>query len=115
MLYSTPSVIAIGVLSIFIAKGAYGLVVTQHESAKERDLLTVKVNEETLREGELSQALAKLQTGEGQEEELKSKFNVAKNGEHVAIILDAKEATSTNSENGGSWWQKLLGAIIFWK
>jgi len=64
------------------------------------------------REGVLSGEIDKLQTPSGIEEEIKSKFNVAKEGERVAVIVDRPEDVATTTSEIKPWYKRLWDDII---
>ena len=54
----------------------------------------------------LEENLSRIQTDEGLEFEIRKKFNVARAGESVAIIVE-EESTTTASDVSPSLWQKF--------
>jgi cell division protein FtsB len=58
------------------------------------------------RQTELKDSQERLKTQEGIEYEIRKKFSVAREGEHVAIIVDS-QSTSTESVETNSSWQKI--------
>ena len=54
----------------------------------------------------LEENLNRIQTDEGMEFEIRKKFNVARAGESVAIIVE-EEATTTPPNTSPSFWQKF--------
>jgi cell division protein FtsB len=58
------------------------------------------------RQTELKDSQERLKTQEGIEYEIRKKFSVAREGEHVAIIVD-NQSTSTESVETNSSWQKI--------
>lgn len=54
----------------------------------------------------LEENLSRIQTDEGLEFEIRKKFNVARAGESVAIIVE-EESTTTTSDVSPSLWQKF--------
>lgn len=70
-----------------------------------------RVSELEQRKKQLTAALARLETAEGEELEIRSRFPVAKEGEKVLSIVDATSTTATSSVvvvTESHWWQ-------FWK
>ncbi len=58
------------------------------------------------RQTELKDSQERLKTQEGIEYEIRKKFSVAREGEHVAIIVDS-QSTSTESVETNTSWQKI--------
>lgn len=112
---SLPVLIASLVVCLFLVRGAYGIFKKSRQANAERDALAAKLEDLKTRETELEGDLTKLATPAGVEEEIKSKFNVAKAGENVAIIVEPSNAESTTTKEKSPWYSRLLDAIIFWK
>ena len=110
-MYSTPTIVGLFIITIFLAKGAYSLLLTERKSAEKAEALALKVNSLTEREMFLKAEIARLHTEDGIEEEIKSKYNVAKPGELVALIVDTRDRATTTEEEI-PWWKRLWGAII---
>lgn len=110
-MYSAPAIIGLLVITIFLAKGAYSLLLTERRSAEKADVLVEKVSALASRETFLEAEITRLNTEAGIEEEIKSKYNVARPGELVALIVDARDMASTTVEEV-SWWKRLWNAII---
>ena len=58
------------------------------------------------RQTELKDSQERLKTQEGIEYEIRKKFSVAREGEHVAIIVDS-QSTSTESVETNTSWHKI--------
>ena len=111
-LYSIPALAVLLLITVMLVRGAYSILLTERESARDARLLELEVASLSEREDELKAAIEKLQTPEGVEEEIKSKYNVARAGEMVAVIVDGPENKATTTEEEGSWWRDLWSAII---
>lgn len=55
----------------------------------------------------LSADLSRLQTDHGLEEELRTKFQVSKPGEHTIVLLDPKQEED-DEESGEGFWRSLI-------
>lgn len=111
-IYSLPALAVLALAAIFLTRGAYSLMMTERESRRDAELLVSKVEELRAREDVLLREIDKLTTEAGIEEEIKSKFNVARAGEHVAIIVDRPESEASSTPQKVSWWKSFLDAII---
>lgn len=110
-LHSIPSLILLSVLTFFLAKGAYGIMKIERDSAKKVSGLEAEAAALSSREGELKDEIAYLGTEEGQVREIKEKFNVTRENEHVAIIVEAKGSTEAENTKE-SWWRRIWHAIM---
>jgi len=66
----------------------------------------------TLREQELNEDIRRLQTEEGVKEEIKERFSVTQEGEHVAVVVDERRAASSTEEGKLSWYKRFWIAIM---
>lgn len=112
LLYSWPALILMVVLVFFLIKGSAEVMVKERESAKRVENLEKETEALSAREAELRDGIARLQTEEGIVEEIREKFSVAREGEYVAIIVDEKANASSTESTEGSWYKKIMGAIM---
>jgi cell division protein FtsB len=110
-LYSFPSLILLILLTYFLAKGTYGVMSIERESSQTVKKLEGEVALLSLRERELKDEINLLRTEEGIVEEIRRKFSVTNEGEHVAVIVEAREKEG-NEGRKKSWWRKVLDAIM---
>ena len=109
--YSPLSLIVLLAIFIFLARTTWGvynheLVSSRDRERVERDLAAAKS-----RSYMLQKQVAVLETSQGVDEEIRSKFNVAKKGEGVAVIVGAPALVATASASttpDKNWWQKIL-------
>ena len=89
---------------------------SMYEKGKEANARRIAAEEELARlhdrESELTAEITRLKSPRGVEEELRERYMVVKEGEHVMVIND----TTTQKEDlfplpAPSWWQRLLGAV----
>lgn len=67
-------------------------------------------NDLKTRQAMLGSQIDKLSTESGQEEEIRSKFSVAKPGEAVVMVIDGTNSASVDPSNTNTGlWQKFLG------
>ncbi len=111
-LYSLPVLLGLLFLVIFVSRGAYGIFLKERASALEVEALEAKIGTLVQREGTLKYEVEKLETDSGIEEEIKSKFNVARAGEHVALIVERGEVEASTTPETPSWWKRFWGGII---
>jgi len=97
MFYSKISLVVLAVVVIFLSRAAYGayqkyaLARATLKSA-ETKLAEIESRQETIRT-----EINELKTTRGIESELRTKFQVAKPGEEVIIIVEPKGTTSTSN------------------
>src|SRR3989344_3498380 len=111
-MYSIPALILLTLIAFVLAKGAVKIVVKEEESRSRVEALRAEASAMTAREEVLKKNIARLNTPEGIDEEIKAKFNVVPAGEEVAIIVDEKRAATSTEVLKLPWYQKLFDAII---
>lgn len=112
ILYSVPSLLVLGILATFLARGAFNLVMVERQSAERVKELEAEVKALDVREGELTASIEKLQTEDGIVEEIKEKFSAVREGEHVAIIVDERRKATTSEEEKKGWFGRFWDAIM---
>lgn len=78
------------------------------ESQKLTEASELKVSELEARKVFIDDQIVKLNTEEGVEEEIRSKFSVAKEGEKVVVVVNDNTEDNTKIETDKSLWQKFL-------
>lgn len=111
-IYSAPSLVVLLVITFLLAKGAWGVISKERESAANLEGLAEKSLALAIREQELKDEISRLQTDEGVKEEIKERFNVTQEGEYVALIVDDKRSASSTDKSGKAWYKRFFYAII---
>jgi len=111
-LYSIPSIVILALISFALAKGAVKIILKEEESRKRVEVLKAEVVAMALREDVLKRNIARLETPEGVEDEIKDKFSVVPEGEYVAIIVDEKRAATSTDDFKFPWYRRLWGVIM---
>jgi len=116
-IYSTPALVIFLIVIIFVVRGTYGVVMKDRESALSVANLKAKIATLSDRETQLKTEIARLGTDEGKDTLIKEKFSVSKAGEHVAVIVDEPNATSSSSavRSEPNWLERLWrGFLNLW-
>jgi len=108
-IYSKTTLIALLVLIILLSRGVFNIYLRNKESVIARDQAKMKVGELNARKQLLSNEIEKLNQDDGIEQEIREKFNVAKPGENVVLIIPDEVATTTNIKQG--FWAGLWGKV----
>ena len=112
LVYSFPSLIVLAAICFFLVKGAVGIMKIERESAQRVSELEGQTASLKMRETNLRSQISKLQSEEGIIEEIKRKFSAPREGEHVAIIVDDRNASSSDEDSQKIWYQRLWAVII---
>ncbi|MDP3763716.1 MAG: hypothetical protein Q8Q92_03655 [bacterium] len=111
IIYSIPLLVALLILAFFLARGALRVLNKEWESSTRLKNLAEKAAVITLREQELKENIARLQTEEGVKDEIKERFNVTQEGEHVAVIVDDRGLSSSTDTSTLPWYKKFWIAM----
>lgn len=84
--YAKPTILLLFVLSAVSLRGAWGMYQKSKEAIANRDKAVASEQELFLREKGLHADISKLSSERGQEEEIRNRFMVAKDGEKVIIV-----------------------------
>lgn len=112
IIYSFPALIILTIITFFLVKGAIKVMDKEWESSKRVKDLEGKVATLILREQKLREGIGRLETEEGIKEEIKERFNVTAEGEHVAVIVDRKEVSSSTDLSALPWYKRFWIAIM---
>ena len=110
-LYSPVILLLFSILVFFVAKGASGVMRKERgASARVEELENESQNLEA-RQKKLENNIAKLKTEEGVVDEIRQKFNVTREGENLAIIIDADKNTGEKQKQT-PWYERVWDAMI---
>jgi cell division protein FtsB len=111
-LYSTPALVLLAFVTFLFVRGTYVVLEKKTESAHSVELLNEKAIALRQKQVELADNIESLKTSEGIEKEVKEKYNVAKEGERVVILVDREATTTDESLVIKPWWQRAWSAIM---
>ena len=105
---SSPIVLVIlAVVLFFVARGTWSIYRKNSDSNTELSGALARLAKLTDRQATLAQSVAKLKTDSGVEEEIRDRFQVAKEGEHEIVIVDATSSSVSNPQPRASFLQKV--------
>jgi gas vesicle protein len=90
-------------ITVLLVRGAWGVHLKMKESEEALRKVHENLSTSIEREAQLSKSIESLKTPEGVEREIRGKFNVAKNGEEVIMIVDAKQNEQSVESETPSW------------
>lgn len=114
-IYSVPAIVVLGLFLLLVLKGTYNVWSKREDSIRHVKELEAQAEELKNRQQELEEDIDYLKTPEGIDEEIKERFNVARTGEKVVIIVDPKEIATTTDEKRDPWYKRIWNAIIPWR
>ena len=112
IIYSKIFFLILLILVIFLGRATYDIYKKYKISSDDYSVTKKDYDSLKVREDMLQSEIDRLKTDYGIEEEIRSKFNVAKPGETVVTVIDGTSSTSTDvsNSNNGFWsnlWKKL--------
>lgn len=110
-MYSKPVLIGLLVLLILLSKALVNLYGRYKESVSAEKIATQRLQELKDRQSVLHQDIGNLQSEQGQEEELRKKFNVGLDGEQMVVVVLEKENPEGQEKKGffSQAWSSFLG------
>ena len=97
------------ILALFLLKAVWDLFEKSQDARIAAESVQREYEELVVREAALKESLARLESSDGVESEIRQKFGVVKEGEEVVIVLPED---TTNAKQGmekeEGWWQKFL-------
>ena len=112
-LYSKGVVAVLAVFVLILAHATWGVYQKEQESQTAAAASESELGKLQDRQAVLQSEIARLKTDEGVEEEIRSKFSVAKPGEDLIIIVNPDDATNTQTLPKPSLWDRVKGWLTF--
>ena len=110
LLYSKVTLIALGLLVIWLFFNVFSMYKKERDTRLRRIEQRGVLDELEGREESLREEIERLSTERGIEEEVRSKFEVGKEGEKVIIIVDNPEGEDVDKrDTKKTFWQKVFG------
>ena len=104
IMHSKIVLVLLGCLVVFFAWGVIGFMVKMETVRDNRELAEEKFLELEKKKIELSAQIARLNTEEGKEENIREKFGLAKEGEQLIVVVEDKNPPKPlEDESGGVW------------
>lgn len=110
-MYSRPALIGLLILAILLSKALVNIYSKYRESVLAEKIATEKLRELQERQEVLHQDIENLQSEQGQEEELRKKFNVGLSGEEMVVVVIEDEH---KVEEQKGFWSRTASVIKGW-
>lgn len=112
IIYSKVTIFIVAVLLFLVSRGTWKAYGDAKMTKENSDLAVQELNELKGRESVIENQIAELSTLEGREKEIRSKFQVAKEGEKMIMIVDSKpDYPDTKPDKG--FFEKLKSLFKF--
>lgn len=104
LMYNHVTLYVLGAVVLIVLHSTWSVYKKKNESEELKNISEQHVEELRQRDSELRAQLARLDTVPGVEEEIRSKFSVAKDKENIVVIVnDEEKSVSTTSSEKGLW------------
>ena len=112
-IYSKFTIVVLSLIVLALFNGVWGIYQKVRTSKQKLDLSKEKYEEVKDRHLAIEEQIHHLNTNSGVEEEVRTKFNMAKEGERVIVLVDENDDSQDGTLNDSkrSFWSK----IFFWK
>lgn len=111
VMYHQYTLVALSILVLISLHSTWSIYKKKSESVLLVEASKERLTELQMREKELKEKIDKLNTEQGIEEEIRSKFNVTKENESVVIIVENKEKEASTTVEKLGFWQKIKNFI----
>lgn len=109
ILYSKLTLIILGIIVIWFSFAAWNMYKKERDTRLKRVEQKEILNELKTRKMSLSEEIERLNTEYGIEQEVRSKFEVGKEGEEMIVIVDNFEEKDINIKDAKkTFWQKIF-------
>ena len=109
MLYSRLTILVLAVMVFFLARATYHIYETEEMSAADYAAALKNYDDLKAQESALNADIGALSATSGQEEEIRSKFSVAKPGETVVVVVSGTDSAPRPAARPASGlWQRFL-------
>ncbi|MDE1966725.1 MAG: hypothetical protein KGI45_01460 [Patescibacteria group bacterium] len=115
-LSSTPALILAVIVFAATAKAVWNIHEKTVESADRLAQAQAALSDLEAHKADLQAEIGRLDTSQGLEAELRSKYRAVKEGESVAVIIDPADSASSSGPTSTpslGWWQRALQWVGF--
>jgi len=107
VIYSRITIFVFLIIVIFLGKATYDIYTREQLSQSNYDSIKKEYDDLQSREAARTSEIARLNTGEGVEAEIRDRFSVAKPGEEVITVIDNDGTSTSQHVTNDGWWQKF--------
>lgn len=109
LLYSKWAIALLVIIILIFLNGVWNIFQKERSTDIKRDMAKEELDKLVEREQSLQSEIDRLGTERGVEEEIREKFNVARVGEEIVVIIDAPEDDRVLGEREEkNFWLKIL-------
>jgi cytoskeletal protein RodZ len=111
VLYSKTVLVVLFILIVLLFRGTWNVYVKAKESKHQSEISKQELATVQARHNFLNKEIEHLDTAIGKEDEIRQNFQVAKEGEEIAVIVEATSTVNTEVEEQGALkkvWNKFI-------
>lgn len=110
LMYSKLSIFLLLIIFLFFVFSVIGVYRKSREATRKNDEVESELNELKAKKDYFEAEVGRLNTNAGVEEELRDKFQIAKPGERVIIIVDDNKDNKegSSSEKDSNWFWRIF-------
>ncbi|MBL7045502.1 MAG: septum formation initiator family protein [Parcubacteria group bacterium] len=112
--YSLPTVVVLLAIVAFLGNSVWSVYLKEQETSERLEQRESYLKDISGRGEALEEEIDRLSSERGLEAELRSKFEVARSGEKVIVIVDAPEASIGKPAEKESFIKGLVDFVLFW-
>ncbi len=106
-LYNKVSLAILAVIALFFMHSTWSVYQKMQSSKAFREAALDRVEELRARDRDLKDKIDRLDTDAGIEEEIRSKFSVAKDNEAMVIVVSEEEGEAYSTSSEASFWDRV--------
>lgn len=110
-IYSKATILLLIIVAIFLGRATWNMYTTKKQSDEDLSRVKDELISLELHQQALVADITRLQTEKGKEEEIRTKFNVAKEGETVVMLLDNETPVPPIVEEEGFFGKVWSGLV----
>lgn len=108
IIYHRVTLIILFIIVVLVLHSTWRVYLKKEESVKLKETSSARLSELESRNVELDAKISKLNTTSGIEEEIRTKYSVAKDNENMVIIVREEESTTTGLTAKRGFWSRVL-------
>ena len=108
VLYHRATLIFLSIFVLIAIHSTWAVYQKKTTSEEMKNIALKRTEELRLRDEELKSRIDRLETTIGVEEEIRSKFTVAKGGESMVIVVEDPDSKDGTADQDRGLWQKIL-------
>ena len=107
VIYARVTLVILSIIVLIMLHSTWVVFQKKGESERMKNISEKNIESLKLRQSELKSKIDRLETPSGLEEEIRSKFTVAKSGENMVVVVDNSEGPTSTTSSMIGFWQRF--------